>query len=128
MLRVLKVGGTGFFKIMPSPGGLHWDLIELARLLLWDVSLEVSRGLFAAAGLTAALRYYLLDHMLVPYNTRFTRPDIIELMTAYGARDIRFLDRGADIDSIERIYRGEPAASVRFGDGEARYLFSKETY
>lgn len=125
LLRVLKPGGVGFFKVMPKPGGLHWDLIELARLLLWDVSLEIPHRMFAAAGLTASLRYYLLDHMLVPYNTRFTRAEVFDLLSAHGARDIQFLDRGADIDRIERIYRGEPEASTRFGDGEARYVFHK---
>lgn len=127
LMRVLKPGGWGFFKVMPNPGGLHWDLIELARLLLWEVSLGDPHQLFAAAGLTPALRYYLLDHMLVPFNTRFTRSEVRDLLTAHGARDIRFLERGADVDRVERIYRQEPEASIRFGDGEARYVFKKNS-
>ena len=127
LMRVLKPGGWGFFKVMPNPGGLHWDLIELARLLLWEVSLGDPHQLFAAAGLTPALRYYLLDHMLVPFNTRFTRSEVRDLLTAHGARDIRFLERGADVDRVERIYSQEPEASIRFGDGEARYVFKKNS-
>jgi 2-polyprenyl-3-methyl-5-hydroxy-6-metoxy-1,4-benzoquinol methylase len=125
LMRVLKPGGWGFFKVMPNPGGLHWDLIELARLLLWEVSLQGPHQLFAEAGLTPALRYYLLDHMLVPFNTRFTRSEVRYLLAAHGACDIRFLERGADVDRVERIYRGEPETSIRFGDGEARYVFRK---
>jgi len=127
LMRVLKPGGWGFFKVMPNPGGLHWDLIELARLLLWGVALQSPHQLFAAAGLRPALRYYLLDHMLVPFNTRFTRSEVRDLLTAHGARDIRFLERGADVDRVERIYRQEPEASIRFGDGEARYVFKKNS-
>jgi hypothetical protein len=63
--------------------------------------------------------------MLVPFNTRFTRSEVRYLLAAHGACDIRFLERGADVDRVERIYRGEPEASIRFGDGEARYVFRK---
>jgi len=125
LLRVLKPGGWGFFKVMPNPGGLHWDLIELARLVLWHTPFEVVHEYFADAAIPANLRYYLLDHMLVPYNSRFSRREVEAMLTREGATKVRFLERGADLDRVERIHRGEPFAALRFGDGECRNWFSK---
>ena len=125
LLRVLRPGGWGFFKVMPNPGGLHWDLIELARLVLWDTPFEVVHKYFASAAIPGNLRYYLLDHMLVPYNSRFSRQEVEAMLTREGATEVRFLTRGADLDRAERIYRAEPFAALRFGDGECRNWFSK---
>ena len=125
LLRVLKPGGWGFFKVMPNPGGLHWDLIELARLVLWHTPFEVVHEYFADTAIPANLRYYLLDHMLVPYNSRFSRREVETMLTREGATKVRFLERGADLDRVERIHRGEPFAALRFGDGECRNWFSK---
>lgn len=125
LLRVLRPGGWGFFKVMPNPGGLHWDLIELARLVLWDTPFEVVHEYFAGSTVPANLRYYLLDHMLVPYNSRFSRQEVDAMLTREGATEVRFLERGADLDRVERINRGEPFAALRFGDGECRNWFRK---
>ena len=125
LFRVLKSGGWGFFKVMPSPGGLHWDLIELARLVLWDTPFEVAHKYFEDWAIPTNIRYYLLDHMLVPYNTRFSRKDIEMCLRTAGASEVRFLERGADLDRVERIHRNEPYASLRFGEGECRYFFRK---
>jgi hypothetical protein len=63
--------------------------------------------------------------MLVPYNIRFSRGAIEKMLIDAGASDTRYLNRGADLDRVERIHRGETHAELRFGDGEARYWFSK---
>jgi SAM-dependent methyltransferase len=125
LLRVLKPGGCGFFKVMPNPGGLHWDLIELARLVLWSTPYEVVHTYFRDMSVRANIRYYLLDHMLVPYNVRFSRQEVEFMLTRAGATEVRFLERGADLDRVERIYRNEQHASLRFGDGECRNWFMK---
>jgi len=44
-------------KVMPNPGGLHWDLVELARLVLWHTPFEVDHDNFGSAAIPANLRY-----------------------------------------------------------------------
>lgn len=100
-------------------------MIELARLVLWDTPFEVVHEYFADSAIPANLRYYLLDHMLVPYNSRFSRQDVVAMLLREGATAVRFLERGADLDRVERCHRGEPFAALRFGDGECRNWFSK---
>lgn len=123
MIRVLKEGGWGIFKVMPNPGGLHWDLIELMRLILWDSSVTQVHGYFKLFGVKTNIIYYLLDHVLVPINRRYTLEEARELLKLYGAKRFRFLERGADIDRTERIYANEPNSILKFGLGELRLEF-----
>ena len=37
IFRVLKPGGIAYLKLIPHPGGIHWDTVELLRHLMRDV-------------------------------------------------------------------------------------------
>ena len=68
----------------------------------------------------------MLDHVMVPINIRL-RPEEIEYCLAKaGATGVRRLNRGTDFDRIEKIYQEEPFATVKYGVGENRYVFSKD--
>ena len=125
LLRVLKSGGRGFVYVIENPGGIFWDVIEILRVLMKPVPYEVAQRQFELIGVPANRTFYILDHIMVPINIRSTPEQVESLLRAAGATDLVRLARGADFDRVERIYRGEPFARVKFGVGENRYLFSK---
>jgi ubiquinone/menaquinone biosynthesis C-methylase UbiE len=125
LVRVLKPGGMGWLYLIEDPGGLFWDVIETLREIMKDEERDFARMALQMLGHPANRIFYMLDHVMVPINLRL-RPDEIEgCLVATGATNIRRLSRGADFDRIERIYQGEPYATVKYGVGENRYIFSK---
>ena len=67
----------------------------------------------------------MLDHVMVPINQRLTPDAVASALAQAGASDIRRLTRGTDFDRIEQIYRQTPFATVKYGVGENRFVFSK---
>lgn len=125
MLRVLKPGGMGWLYLIENPGGLFWETIDILRAVTKGIDSDLARAALQLLGVPANRIYYMLDHVLVPINLRIPSGEIEENLRAAGAVDIRRLTRGTDFDRIEQIHRGEPYASVKFGVGENRYVFSK---
>jgi len=68
----------------------------------------------------------MLDHVMVPINTRLTVQEITDELKSNGATNIRRLTRGTDFDRIEAIYNKTPFAREKFGIGENRFIFSKK--
>lgn len=125
MLRVLKKRGIGYHHVMPSPGGIHWDAVEILRVVMRGVPFEFARTVLTLLGVPPNLRYLMLDHIMVPINTRLTREEAEQMLCEAGAVSIRKLMRGADFDREERITRGEPYAAIKYGIGGNRYYFEK---
>jgi len=125
LVRVLKPGGMGWLYLIEDPGGLFWDVIETLREIMKDEQRDVGRMSLQTLGLTANRIFYMLDHVMVPINVRLSPGEIEGCLVATGATNIRRLSRGSDLDRIERIYQSEPYASVKYGVGENRYIFSK---
>jgi len=125
VVRVLNHGGRGFLYLIERPGGIFWDVIEILRPVLEKVPYAFARQIFACLGVPANRRYYILDHVMVPINTRTTPEQVESGLRAAGARNIRRLTRGVDFDRAERIYQGVAFAREKFGVGENRYFFEK---
>ena len=94
LLRVLKKGGKGFLNLMPNPGGIHWDFIEICRIILKIFS-DYCRQFYVLLGIPSNLIYLYLDHMLASINTRYITEQLKCLMA--GATNIKRLTRGNDI-------------------------------
>jgi SAM-dependent methyltransferase len=118
IVRALKPGGFGWLYLIENPGGLFWDVIEILRVLMQEEPADQSRAVLRAAGVPANRIFYMLDHVLVPINVRLTPREIEATLEEAGAC-------GADFDRIEHIYQGAPHASVKYGVGENRYVFSR---
>lgn len=125
LFRVLKTGGDGFLYLIESPGGIHWDVIEILRPLMKPVPYDLARAQFKIMGVPANRRYYILDHIMVPINLRPTQQEVEGWLTESGAKNIRRLNRGTDYDRSEQIYQNAPYAKEKFGIGEHRYVFNK---
>lgn len=125
LIRVLKPGGWGWLYLIENPGGVFWDVIEILRVVMKDEDKARSRAALQQMGMPANRIFYMLDHVMVPINLRLSSEDIEDCLQSNGAVNIRRLTRGADIDRIEHIARGEKYATERFGVGENRYIFSK---
>lgn len=123
--RVLKPGGTAYFKIMPNPGGIYWDAIELSRHLMRDVPYDLARRFLALAGVPPHRRYYVLDHMMVPINERLTAVECEQAIAQAGFLTAIRCTRGADIDRLEQLYQGTPFARAKYGDGVNLYRLMK---
>ena len=125
LVRVLKPGGLGWLYLIENPGGVFWDTIEILRVVMKNEDKATSRQSLQLLNMPANRIFYMLDHVMVPINLRLPTGEIESCLRSSGAVDIRRLDRGADLDRIERIYLNERYASERFGIGESRYVFSK---
>lgn len=125
LIRVLRHGGTGYLYLIERPGGIFWDTIDILREVLAGVSFQFARTVFALLGVPPHRRYYILDHIMAPINTRCTPEAVEAFLGSAGASSWRRLSRGADFDRVERIHRQEPFAALKYGVGENRYFFQK---
>lgn len=125
LVRVLKKGGVGFFKVMPNSGGIHWHIIEVLRVLTANLELSTFVKVAEMLGIPPNLRYFMIDHIKVPINIRYTKTQAEMLLKDAGAKNIRFCERGADIDRSELVYQHQPHAEILYGIGENRFYFEK---
>ena len=126
LVRVLKPNGFGWLYLIENPGGLYWDIIEILRVVMKDEKRDVARAALQILGVPANRIFYMLDHVMVPINVRLTPEEIEEGLRAVGTTNIRRLERGTDFDRVERIYKQEPFAGIKYGVGENRFVFTKE--
>lgn len=125
LLRVLRPGGFGWLYLIENPGGLFWDVIEILRVLMRGANPDVARNALYLTGLPPNRVFYMLDHVLVPINVRLRPDEIEQCLQDAGAAHVRRLQRGTDFDRIERIFQGEAYATIKYGVGENRYVFTK---
>ncbi len=125
LIRVLKKGGCGYLNVMPNPGGIHWDIIEICRYLLKDISINQCYNFFIKKKMHPNLVYLFLDHMKVPINIRLKRKKILEMLRKNGAKKIRVLKRGTNYDYDEKIFKKKKFAKIKYGDGFNRIYFEK---
>jgi ubiquinone/menaquinone biosynthesis C-methylase UbiE len=124
-LRVMKTGGLGWQYLIENPGGIFWDSIEILRAITKDVNKKFAQDVLRSLGIPMNRVFYMLDHVMVPINTRLTSEEIIDELEKNGACNIRRLTRGADFDRVEAIYSKTPFAEEKFGIGENRFVFNK---
>ena len=124
LLRVLKSGGKGFLMLIPDPGGIQWDFIEICRLLLSGIDYSFMHDFFKLMNIPSNLRFLYLDHILVPINLRYSKEDISQMLKEAGAINIIRYQRGSDVDAQEKfpIYK---ESSTLWGVGLHRFEFSK---
>nr|WP_287938027.1 class I SAM-dependent methyltransferase [Algoriphagus sp.] len=124
-LRVMKPGAWGWQYLIEKPGGIFWDQIEILRAIMRWVPKPFAQQVMRGLGIPANRIFYMLDHVMVPINTRLTSDELIEQLEKSGAKHIKRLIRGADFDRVEAIYRKVPGAKEKFGAGENRFVFHK---
>lgn len=124
-LRVLKSGGWGWQYLIEKPGGIFWDQIEILRAILRKVPKPFAQQTLKGLGIPPNRIFYMLDHVMVPINTRITPDELSEELEKNGAIEIVRLNRGADFDRVEHIYQNVPGAKEKFGVGENRFVFKK---
>ncbi|HEX3008279.1 MAG TPA: class I SAM-dependent methyltransferase [Bacteroidales bacterium] len=125
LVRVLRPGGWGWLYLIENPGGLFWDSIEILRVVMRGEDRNFAQQVLALLGIPANRVFYMLDHVMVPINIRLTTAEIEDALQAAGAVKIRRLERGVDFDRVEQLFQRVPYASLKFGIGENRYVFSK---
>ncbi len=124
-LRVLKKGGMGFLYLIENPGGIFWDSVEILRFLNKNTNKSFARNTLATLGIPNNRIFYMLDHVLVPINTRLKPEEIENQLIKEKANNIRRLKRGTDFDRVEYLYKGKSNGYDLFGVGENRYIFTK---
>lgn len=125
IVRVLKEGGMGWLYLIENPGGYFWDIIEILRIVMKDVDNETAREALKLLNVPTNRIFYILDHIMVPINLRWTDEEIQEVLKEGGAKNIQRLERGVDFDRIERLHNNDPFAEIKYGVGEHRYVFTK---
>lgn len=128
--RVLKSGGIAWLYIIERPGGLHWDMVELLRNVMSPVQRGYARAIFSLLGVPSNRIFYILDHIMVPINTRTSPSEVEEMAGRNNLEVICRFHRGADFDRVERIFHSRHNSRPEdvnwlFGVGENRYLFRR---
>lgn len=124
-LRVMKPGGMGWQYLIEAPGGIFWDKIEILRAILRKVNKNFAAKVLASLAVPNNRIFYMLDHVMVPINTRLTPEELENSLEKAGAKNLRRLNRGTDFDRVEYLYQGIPYGLEKFGVGENRYIFTK---
>ena len=124
LLRVLKPGGKGFLMLINKPGGIHWDFIEICRVLTKDIHHSFMHDFFKVMNIPPNLRFLYLDHIMVPINIRLSSQEISEKLKNSGAESIRRYERGADVDGQEKFSQYK-ASNIVWGCGLHRFEFAK---
>ena len=121
--RVLKPGGTLFLYVNGRFG-----LFELLQDSLRTANQFVPRTLFQQflqlLGVNPGRLYWMMDCLYAPYEWR-RGSDVVSLLTDSGFSNIVQLKRGVATDQIEQITTGLPFASVKYGEGQLKYLAVK---
>lgn len=125
-LRVMKSGGFGWQYLIENPGGIFWDKIEILRAIMKNVDKVFAQNILKSLGIPTNRVFYMLDHVMVPINTRVSCEELEEELQKNGAINIKRLERGTDFDRVEAIYNKVPYAFEKFGIGEHRYIFNKK--
>ncbi|GAB2481020.1 class I SAM-dependent methyltransferase [Algoriphagus taiwanensis] len=124
-LRVMKSGAWGWQYLIEKPGGIFWDQIEILRAIMRNVPKPFAQQVMKGMGIPANRVFYMLDHVMVPINTRLTPEELAEELASCGAVGIQRLSRGTDFDRVEALYQKIPGAKEKFGVGENRFVFKK---
>ena len=74
--------------LIPDPGGIQWDFIEICRLLLSGIDYSFMHDFFKLMNIPSNLRFLYLDHILVPINLRYSKEDISQMLKEAGAINI----------------------------------------
>jgi len=125
-LRVMKSGGLGWQYLIENPGGIFWDKIEILRAIMKNVNKKYAQDVLRSLGIPMNRVFYMLDHVMVPINTRLTPEEMVTELEINGATNIKRLQRGTDFDRVEAIYNDIPFAKEKFGVGENRFVFNKK--
>lgn len=125
-LRVMRSGGWGWQYLIENPGGIFWDQIEILRGIMRKVPKEFAQQVMRGMGVPSNRIFYMLDHVMVPINTRVTSEQLQSELEKNGAIEVRRLTRGTGFDRVEAIYRKVPFAKEKFGVGEHRFVFRKK--
>ncbi|QTD37565.1 class I SAM-dependent methyltransferase [Polaribacter batillariae] len=124
-LRVLKPDGLGWQYLIEQPGGIFWDKIEILRMIVRNINKNFAIKVLSGYGISTNRIFYMLDHVMVPINTRITPEELKMELEKNGAKDVRRLTRGLGFDRIEYIHKEIPYAKMKFGVGENRFIFTK---
>ena len=57
--------------------------------------------------------FYMLDHVMVPINTRVSDEELVNELTKNGAINIQRLNRGTNFDRVEAINKKVPFAKEK---------------
>ena len=91
------------------------------------VNHQYARDLFKMFGVPENRIFYILDHIMVPINTRLTPKELENTLSNVGFKNIKRLTRGVDFDRVEKIYNMKDKDDIiwKYGLGENRYIFDK---
>jgi len=121
--RILKPGGSLFLYVNGRFG-----LFELLQESVRHANEGIPRTFFLhylnLLGINTGRIYFMMDCFYAPYEWKSGK-DVKALLTKHGFEDILQLTRGVALDSIEQITTGAPFATVKYGEGQLKYIARK---
>lgn len=121
--RIIKPGGRLFLYVNGRFG-----LFELLQDSLRIADAPLPRGLFqhflTLLGLDSGRIYWMMDCLFAPYEWK-SASDVEALLKTHGLTDLFQMKRGVATDQIEQITTGLPYASIKYGEGQLKYLATK---
>ena len=74
---------------------------------------EFSGTIMKSLGIPNNKVFYMLDHVMVPINTRVSDEELVNELTKNGAINIQRLNRGTNFDRVEAINKKVPFAKEK---------------
>gem|GEM_PF-1662136 len=118
--RITRPGGT-LFLYVNGRFGLFELLQDTMRKTMVDIPRALTQHCLHAFGVDAGRLYWLMDCLYSPYEWK-SKQEVEALLATHGYVDIRQLTRGVAIDQIEQISTGLPYATVKYGEGQLKFL------
>ncbi|MCX6350584.1 MAG: class I SAM-dependent methyltransferase, partial [Bacteroidetes bacterium] len=87
-MRVMKPGGWGWQYLIENPGGIFWDNYEILRAITRNLNKKYAQTVLQSLGLPGNRIFYMLDHVMVPINTRLTPEELVTELEKNGAKNI----------------------------------------
>ena len=124
LYRVLKPGGQSFLYLYAARG-LFWDFRARAREIIKKIPREYAQYALDMIGLPSN-RFIFMDTWYVPIERHITRDDLEKILkTEIGFQSVEKLISQNSTDLESYINNKRPYSEELYGDGEHRYLLTK---
>jgi len=121
--RILKVGGELFLYVNGRFG--LWELLfDTLRLSVESVPRDLFQHFLVSLGFNTGRIYWMMDCLYASYEWK-PRTEVESLLRRHGFTELRQLVRGVPSDQIEMISEGLPYASIKYGEGQLKFLCVK---
>ncbi len=123
LVRVLRPSGRAFVYLYAA-GGIFWQTRKALRAVMSQIPIEYTQGVLRMIGMPSS-RFIFCDTWYVPVETHTTTERLEKILGDVGAVFSKLVGN-SPYDLDRALADGISGAREMWGDGEHRYLLSKQ--